>query len=144
MRSYKENTAFTKSVQENNIANIKRLLLDNIIFLQGDKADIEEAISYATANSDFKFEDHQALPVDAESHSKALFSEEKWNMEENYSKERFDALIALYNETYAKEEYTYETKTAKNNLVENKKLLIAGAVAAAAALTAYIVYKTLS
>ena len=140
MREFKENQPLLDSITANDVPEIKRILIDNIFFLQGNLSEIDNANEYAIKNSDFNFEEHQVLVVSDKNNKEDYFSDEKWNMHKNFSKDRYNLLVKLYNETFAKEEYSYESiNTTKNDDVL-KKIIIGGAVIIAG----YLIYKVLS
>lgn len=140
MREFKENQPLLKSITANDVPEIKRILIDNIFFLQGNQSEIENANEYAIKNSDFNFEEHQVLVVSDKNNKEDYFSDEKWNMHKNFSKDRYNLLVKLYNETFAKEEYSYESSNTSKNDDVLKKIIIGGAVIIAG----YLIYKVLS
>ncbi len=140
MRKFTENQPLLASIKANDKDEIKLTLIDNIFFLQGDQNEINKAAEYAINNSDFKFDRHKELEVTNKSDKENYFSEEKWNMRENFSRDRYDLLVDLYNETFAKQEYTYESdSTPKNNGVV-RNVVIGGVIIIAG----YLIYKTLT
>lgn len=140
MRKFTENQPLLASIKANNIEEIKRILIDNIFFLQGDQKEINEAVEYAINESDFNFEEHRGKEVSNKNDKEDYFSDEKWNMRENFSRDRYNLLVELYNQTFAKQEYTYEAgNTSKKNEVMIK-VMVSGAVIFAG----YLLYKTLS
>ncbi|MBO3097822.1 hypothetical protein [Gelidibacter pelagius] len=142
MREFKENEDFIASIKDNDIYEIKRTLIDNIFFLQGNKNEIKEAVEYTILNSDFNFEEHKVLEVSDKTNKEDCFSDEKWNLRENFSKQRYDLLVELYNETFAKKEFTYESGTTSNN--ENNDLLKKVMIGGVVLIAGYLIYKALS
>ena len=140
MRAFIENKDFIASIKDNDIYEIKRTLIDNIFFLQGDKNEINKAVEYAISNSDFNFEVHKELEVSNKTDKQDYFSDEKWNMRENYSKERYFLLVQLFKETFTEQEYNDELDLPSGNNELLKKVIIGGAVL----ITGYLIYKTLS
>lgn len=120
MKNYIKNQALLESVASNNVEEIKIILIDLIIFFQGNPEEINEAVSYAVENSKFTFELHKDLPNEKCTTKEELFIDEKFNMRLNYSKERFNRLVELYNESYALHEYPEETGKVT---ADNSKLL---------------------
>ncbi|NGX84815.1 hypothetical protein [Aequorivita sp. KMM 9714] len=140
MREFKENEDFISSIKDNDINEIKRTLIDNIFFLQGDKNEINKAVEYAIANSDFNFETYKELEVSNKTDKQDYFSDEKWNMRENYSKERYFLLVKLFKETFIEQEYNGELDLPSGNNEILKKVIIGGVVLIAG----YLIYKALS
>ena len=142
MREFTENQPLLASIKANDIDEIKRILIDNIFFLQGDENEISKAAEYAVNNSDFNFDEHVVLEVSNKKDKEDYFSDEKWNMRENYSRERYNFLVELYHETFAKQDYTYELdKTPKKDGVSKEVKVIVGGVIVIVA--GYLIYKIL-
>lgn len=139
MRKFTENQPLLDNIQNNDVKEIKRILIDNIFFLQGNRVEINNAVQYALDNSDFTFDDHEVLEVLDKNSKEGYFSEEQFNLYENYSKERYDLLVELYNEAYANKEYTYETEPT----TDNNKVTKVVAVGVAVAVAVYVLYKIL-
>lgn len=139
MREFRDHELFINSVNNNEVKEIKRLLIDNIIFLQGNREEINKAVEYAIEKSDFIFDEHTYLPVENTENRESVFSEEKFNMRENYSKERYNLLVDLYHETFAKKEYTYETDNSESKINVKK----AAAIGFGVAVAIYLLYKIL-
>lgn len=139
MIDFKDFDAFIESVQSNNINEIKDLLVENIFIQQGDKSNLDKAIEYAMNNSNFKFEEHIELEVSDKKNKEDYFSDEKWNMRKNYSRERYELLVELYGETFTKPEHTYETveDKAKDKII--RKIIIGGVIVVAG----YLIYKAI-
>ena len=140
MRKFTENQPLLASIKANDITEIKRILIDNIFFLQGDQNEINNAVEYSINNSDFNFEEHRFLEVSDKNNKEDYFSDEKWNMNKNFSRDRYNLLVELYNETFAKQEYTYESDITSNKNEILKKVIVGGAVIIAG----YLIYKALS
>jgi len=140
MRAFIENKDFIASIKDNDIYEIKRTLIDNIFFLQGDKNEINKAVEYAISNSDFNFEVHKELEVSNKTDKQDYFSDEKWNMRENYSKERYFLLVQLFKETFIEQDYSDELGLPSENNELLKKVIIGGAVL----ITGYLIYNALS
>lgn len=141
MRTFLNNQPLLDSITANDLDEIRRTLIDNIFFLQGNRDEIEKAIQYATDNSKFVFEPHKAIKVSDTDNKNDFFSDEKWNMRENYSRERYNLLVELYNETFAKQEYIYDTEDQPFSLNTTTKYIIIGG---AIVLASYLLYKTLN
>lgn len=139
MRKFTENQPLFDNIQNNDVKEIKRILIDNIFFLQGNKVEINNAVQYALDKSDFTFDDHEVLEVSDKNSKEGYFSEEKFNLRENYSKERYYLLVELYNEAYANKEYTYETEST----ADNNKVTKVVAVGVAVAVAIYVLYEIL-
>lgn len=140
MRKYTENQALITSVRANEVEEIKRILIDNIFFLQGNLTEINKAIEYAINQSDFNFEDHQVLEVSDKNDKENYFIDEKWNMDKNFSRNRYNLLVELYKDTFAKQEYTYkkETTSKKDEII--KKVVVGSVIIIAG----YLIYKSIS
>ncbi|MDX1718691.1 MAG: hypothetical protein R3353_00895 [Salegentibacter mishustinae] len=140
MRKFTENQPLLASVRANNVEEIKGILIDNIFFLQGEKNEINKAVEYALNDSDFKFEEHRVLSISNKENKKDIFSDEKWNLSENFSRDRYNLLVELYSETFAKQEYTYESDTPskKNEIVT--KVVVGGAII----IVGFLIYKSLN
>lgn len=138
MINFNEITPFIESVKTNNLSEIKNLLIENIFFQQGDKRELDKALQYAINNSSFKFEEHIDLEVSDKTNKEDYFSDEKWNMRENYSKERYNLLVELYNETFAKQEYAYSI--VEEN-VNNDKLVKKVIIGSVIVIAGYLIYK---
>lgn len=139
MRNFKNNEPLLQNIKDNDVKEIKRVLIDNIMYLQGNRSEINKAIQYALDNSNFIFDKHQDIAISDRHNKESYFSEEQFNLKENYSRERFNVLVDLYNEVYANKKYIYESEPVKgsNNLI---KVVVAVGVAAAAA---YLLFKIL-
>ena len=140
MRKYTENQPLLTSVEENDQDEIKRILIDNIFFLQGDRIEINKAVEYAINQSEFIFEEHREMAISDKNNKENYFTDEKWNMDENYSRERYNLLVELYHEAFSKQEYTYESSGNSSNDDVLKKFIIGGVVIFAG----YLIYKALS
>lgn len=140
MRKYTENQPLLTSIEANDQDEIKRILIDNLFFLQGDRNEINKAVEHAINKSDFEFEEHHELAVTGKNNKEDYFTDEKWNMDENYSRNRYNLLIELYNEVYVNQEYNYKANDTSKNDDVLKKIIIGGAVIIAG----YLIYKTLS
>ena len=140
MRKYTENQPLLTSVEANDQDEIKRILIDNIFFLQGDRIEINKAIEYARNRSEFNFEEHREIPISDTTDKENYFTDEKWNMDENYSRERYDLLVELYHEAFAEQEYSYESRSNSRKDDVFRKFIIGGVVIFAG----YIIYKALS
>lgn len=99
-----------KAIKDGDVRKIQYELVDSIFFFEGNKQDIEEAIEFAKANSSFEFEEYIDLPTVEPKDDKDLYSIEKLNLKTNFSKERFDRLVNLYDKVYA-----WHTRTKKTN-----------------------------
>jgi hypothetical protein len=140
MRKFTENKPLLASIKANDINEIKRTLIDNIFFLQGNLDEINKAVEYALRESHFYFEEHQVFKVSDKNNQVDYFSEEKGHMRKNYSRERYDLLVELYNKTLAKQEYTYESDSLPRNKPLVNKFVVSGAVIIAS----YLIFKALS
>ncbi|WP_209391399.1 DUF1163 domain-containing protein [Chryseobacterium sp. RR2-3-20] len=139
MRNFTDNKPLLQNIQNNDIKEIKRILIDNIFFLQGNREEINKAIRYALDKSDFRFDENKDLEVSNINDKERCFSEEQFNLGENYSEERYNVLVDLYNEVYANKEYIYENEPATD---KNKVAKIV-AVAVGVGITVYILYRIL-
>lgn len=140
MRKFTDNQPLLDNVKANNLDEVKRILTDNIFFLQGDQLEINKAIKFAINNCDFNFEKHQELPVSDKANKEDYFSYEKWNLSKNYSRERYDLLVDLYHATFANQEYTYQKdiKSGKGQIL--RKVVIGGVII----IVGYLIYKALN
>lgn len=142
MNKYTEVKNFLEAVKNNNIKKIHFFLLEFILEFGGNKNELESAITYATSNSDFKFEFHKDMYIDETFSDFEIYTAERLNMNLNYSKERFDKLVNLYPETYGKENKNrvtedVEIKNTTNN--SNTVYYIIGGL-----VVAFVVYKLVS
>jgi|SRR5690606_31174016 len=144
MRKYSDNELLIRSVENNNITEIKRILVDNIFFLQGNKEEIEKATKYALHNSNFRFDVHDGSKITTLSEDQYAFSAENIKLLTNYSNERYDALVDLYPAVFGKNNDSLNTVVTK--LPEDKKSSPGKmvAVAIAAVILVYIFYKILN
>lgn len=140
MRKFTENQPLLASIKANNVDEIKRILIDNIFFLQGDQNEINKAVQCAIDDSDFNFDEHRVLEVSNKDNKEDYFSDENWNMSENFSRDRYNLLVELYNETFAKQEYTYESDTSSKKSGIVQKVVVGGVIIIAG----YLIYKALS
>lgn len=102
MRKYTDNSVLQEFIEINNVPEIKKELINSIIFLLGNREEIHKAIAEAESKTDFAFEEHKDIAYDNKEATELLYSEIKHTLlRENYSKERFDELIKLYHEVYA-------------------------------------------
>lgn len=137
MRNFRENHPLVESIGTNDIKEIKRILIDNIFFLRGNLNEIENAITYAEENSDFFFDEHKAIKIPKIDDNEDYFSKEQWNMRENYSRERYDLLVRLYNQFDLTPDNDYKTEKVETNNKLIKNIVIGGSVL----LAGYLLYK---
>lgn len=143
MRNFMQNQPLVNSIETNNLGEIKSQLIDNLFFLQGDRDEIYKAITYAENNSEFQFEDHIDLEDVNKEDRQNYFSQEKWNMEKNFSRERYDLLINLYGEVFGNPVYDEKEDLKTSNKLKNitPAVLITGGVLLVVA--GYLIYKSL-
>jgi hypothetical protein len=139
MKDFNENQPLLDSIEANDLKEIKRILIDNIFFLKGDSVEIYKAVEYAMEKSDFKFEAHEEIDVINPNNKEDCFSDEQWNMRKNYSRERYDLLVELFNETFAKQNYTNDNTKGRSNDKLIKKAIIGGVIMVAG----YLIYKAI-
>lgn len=102
MRKYTDNSVLQEFIEINNVPEIKKELINSIIFLLGNREEIHKAIAEAESKTDFAFEEHKDIAYDNKEATELLYSEIKHTLlRENYSRERFEELIDLYHEVYA-------------------------------------------
>lgn len=140
MRKFTDNQLFINSVKDNDVGEIKRLLIDTVFFLQGDREEIDNAIQYALDNSDFTFEEHENIEVSDKKDIENYFSEEQLNIIENYSIKRFNLLVDLYVQVFRNKEYTYTIQSVSVNNKVFKTLPIVIAIA----IGLYALYKMIN
>ncbi|MGG5599609.1 hypothetical protein ACPDHJ_07395 [Myroides sp. C8-3] len=143
MRKYTENKALMLNIESNNVKELKINLIENIFFVQGDLVQINQSIEYAKNNSDFDFEPHVDIPLLYDINSEEAFSEEKYNMRTNFSKERFDMLLKIYHKVYVSESNTVETIKDNVTTPSNSKNFRIGVCVVGAAILGYLIYKIL-
>lgn len=149
MRQYKDNIHFTRYVAAGDIQKIKKELLENIFYLQGDKKELLAAASYAEDNSGFTFAVHEDFPIDQDVSVQSLFAKEKINMDRNFSKERFSKLIELYKQAFpdylegsgSKEIISGNEVPSQVKLGNPKKILL---IAGSLVLAGYVINKCTS
>jgi hypothetical protein len=121
MANYADNIPFMNYVNEKDVEMIKYELLNQIFFLAGNKSELEKAIAFARSNSDFEFDHHEVILGEDFDDPEKRYVEIKFNMEKNFSRVRFDTLIKIYEDHYAKKEYSYDipesTKKSSNVVV---------------------------
>lgn len=152
MRKYTDNSVLQEFIETNNVPEIKKELINSIIFLLGNREEIHKAIAEAESKTDFAFEEHQDITYDNKESMELLYSEIKYILlRENYSWERFEELIDTYHKAYSnisekvqgEEKPTqYFREPIKDNDTEEKINLvhiIGGAIVAV--VTGYIIYK---
>ncbi|MHC5310530.1 hypothetical protein ACYSNM_10785 [Myroides sp. LJL116] len=100
MRKFTENDFLMKFIAEGNIEELKKELLNSIFFLKGDRKELNNALEYINLHTDFTFDEHNGIWAKENSNFKSLYADEAINMEDNFSKERFDKLIDLYAVAY--------------------------------------------
>lgn len=140
MRKFTDNQLFINSVKNNDVGEIKRLLIDTVFFLEGDREEIDNAIQYALDNSDFTFEEHENIEVSDKKDIENYFSEEQLNIIENYSLKRFNLLVDLYVQVFRNKEYTYTIQPVSVNNKVFKTLSIVIAIA----IGLYALYKMMN
>jgi|SRR5690554_513398 len=139
MRKYTDNEHLVNYVNQNDVESFKDELLRSIIFLRGNKEEINKAIDFAVQNSSFAFDTHKEIEVDNNLSFEDIYAIESINMQENYSRERFEKLIDIYTNHYSKKEYTYETEPE----TDNNKVAKVVVVGVAVAIAVYALYKIL-
>lgn len=152
MRKYTDNSVLQEFIETNNVPEIKKELINSIIFLLGNREEIHKAIAEAETKTDFSFEEHQDIAYENKESMELLYSEVKYILlRENYSRERFEELIDTYHKAYSnsseevqeEEKHTqYFREPIKDSDIEEKINLvhiIGGAIVAV--VTGYIIYK---
>lgn len=148
MRQFTDNKPLMRFIENNDVEEIKEELPNLIFFLQGDRNELQKAIAYVLQHTSLKFEQHQNIEVENTSDIKTLLTEEQFNLRKNFSKERFEKLIDLYNQTYKTKNNTPILDSGKNvfhrdtNKKEDNTLKII-AIAAGTIFLGYILYKIL-
>ena len=98
---FEESKSFMSSVEQGDIFGIKSDLESLIAITKGNKAECLRAIEYARKNSDFDWEEDdgvffgEGLVEDDD-----IYLYEKGRLVQNFTKERFDKVIELYNKLY--------------------------------------------
>lgn len=105
MRKFEENQPLMRYIEENSVENIKGELKNIIFFVSGDIEEAHRAVEYAIANSDFDYEEHEQLPV-FDSDLSTEYASVGLNLEKNFSKQRFEKLLDLYQRLYGNKEAT--------------------------------------
>jgi len=150
MRKFEENNILEDSVKNDNLIEIKAILLDVIMVFRGNKEEITQAVNYAIANSSFEFEPHDDRPITSLTEDPTAYTIESYNMVVNFSKERYYALIDLYLEKDGNDNNSLEDISSQNLVMDdleydteekaiNYNYIMYGAVALA--IGGYIVYK---
>lgn len=139
MRKYTDNEHLVNYVNQNDIVNFKDELLRSIMFLHGNKEEINKAIDFAIQNSSFVFDTHKEIEVNSNLSYEDVYAAESINMEENFSKERLEKLIDIYINHYSKKQYTYES----GQTTDNTKVTKVVAIGVAVAIAVYVLYKIL-
>lgn len=150
MRKFEENNILEDSVKNDNLIEIKAILLDVIMVFKGEKEEITKAVNYAIENSSFEFEPHDDRPITSLTEDPTAYAIESYNMVVNFSKERFYAMIDIYLEKYGKDNNTLDDISFQNLEMDdlethtedkaiNYNYIMYGAVALA--IGGYIVYK---
>ncbi|TDW52751.1 hypothetical protein EV144_1011444 [Flavobacterium sp. 270] len=135
MVNYKDFSNFINEVNLNNVFNIKSELSRLIMFLNGEKKLINEAIDYATENSDFKFEEHIYFPLEIELTTvEDYYSYEKALLLDNFSEQRLHKVIELYHQL-SKSKIAEETNTEAT--VNKKQIVMVTIVVVVLAAVAY-------
>lgn len=117
MRKYIDNSVLQEFIETNNVSEIKKELINSIIFLLGNREEIHKAIAEAETKTDFAFEEHQDITYDNKESTELLYSEIKHTLlRENYSRERFEELIELYHKVYA--DMIFEKEEEQNPQIE--------------------------
>lgn len=142
MKTFKENTALLDEIKKSNLLGIKVGLKNSIILLQGDRQELMSAAKFAEENSNFRFEEHEELPVGTSTVKEDIYTAEGLNLISNFSKERFLKLIELFPEVFNKKHFVAPVLNEDSSNTEEelpvKKIAIAVATAIA---VGYIVYK---
>lgn len=143
MVNYKDFSNFINEVKLNNAFNIKSELSRLILFLNGEKKLINEAITYAKQNSDFKLEEHIDIPLDIElSTAEDYYVYEKGLLLNNFSQQRLTKVIELYHQL-PKSELIEEIVITENNrkATLNKKQIVIATIAVV--VLSAVIYKCL-
>lgn len=128
MVNYKDFSNFINEVNLNNVFNIKSELSRLIMFLNGEKILINEAINYATENSDFRFEEHINFSLELElSNAEDYYIYEKGLLLDNFSEQRLHKVIELYNQLPNSKiiEEVNKNETIKKASLNKKQIVIA-------------------
>ena len=98
---FEESKAFMSSVEQGDIFGIKSDLESLIAITKGNKAECLRAIEYARKNSDFDWEEDDGVFFgEGLIEDKDVYLYEKERLVQNFTKERFDKVIGLYNKLY--------------------------------------------
>jgi hypothetical protein len=140
MVNYKDFSNFINEVNLNNVFNIKSELSRLIMFLNGEKILINEAINYATENSDFRFEEHINFSLELElSTAEDYYIYEKGLLLDNFSEQRLYKVIELYNQLPNSKiiEEVNTNETIKKATFTKRQLVIATIAVVVLAAVAY-------
>lgn len=149
MRKYSDNIALLKSIKTNNVKEIKNLLIDNIFFVKGNRSEIFASAEFAEKESDFRFDSHIDVLLNYNENTEEKFSEEKFNMRSNFSKERFDNLVEIYKEVYMQEKDELHTSdrdilpvySSNNEFPSSSDFKKMAIIAISIVVIGYVIYK---
>lgn len=142
MRSYKDSIQFVKAVADNDRFEIKHELVSLFFFLNGDETEINKAVDYAIEKSSFKVEPHDPHKTEGNSEfNEDYFAQVSTNLTKNFSKERLNLLLSIYDKVYKhKESVRFDEFYASSKTSPYKTI----AIATGAVLAIYLLYKIFS
>lgn len=142
MRNFKDKIQFIEAINKNDLHEIKHELVSMFFYLNGDENEINKTVDYAIANSSFKFENH----VEEESEKNIVIDEKAFsivsvNLTYNFSKQRLNKLMGIYNNVYK-----YQDVKSLNELYPKDEnfSIKRFSIAAGALITLFILYKILT
>jgi len=118
---YTDNIHLINYIESDNIFRFKEELLNSIFFLKGNREELDKVIELAVRKSSFRFDIHQEIDLNQNLSFEDKYAQETLNMKENFSKERLNYLLEIYDTYYSKKEYSYDipesTKKSSNVVV---------------------------
>lgn len=97
---YTDNKHLVDYISSHDLINFKEELLNTIFFVKGNREELYRAINDAENAGFFTFDVHEDIKLSSEIPLKDEYTEEIINMSLNYSRERFEKLLRLYNRCY--------------------------------------------
>jgi len=137
---YTDNIHLINYIESDNIFRFKEELLNSIFFLKGNREELDKVIELAVRKSSFRFDIHQEIDLNQNLSFEDKYAQETLNMKENFSKERLNYLLEIYDTYYSKKEYSYDipesTKKSSN--------VVVAVVVVGIAVASLILYKILN
>jgi hypothetical protein len=137
---YTDNIHLINYIESDNIFRFKEELLNSIFFLKGNREELDKVIELAVRKSSFRFDIHQEIDLNQNLSFEDKYAQETLNMKENFSKERLNYLLEIYDTYYSKKEYSYDipesTKKSSN--------VVVAVVVVGIAIASLVLYKILN